>query len=151
MVAKRLIASLLCTAVLGCRDEGKQIVIVHLLQMRADAVETVAAGELQKGRAEAFEQAVIREVVASPDCGPILIARYGRVRDGDPLQDLMRRPHWDLSIGWVPNEERQNWLLAADGYRVLREGTGSAQEIGRAVCLQSRDAEARGDRVSALH
>src|SRR5579872_882649 len=108
MVAKRLIALLLATAVLGCRDEGKQIVIVHMLEMRADAVETVAAGELQQGRAEAFEQAVIREVAAAPDCGPILIARYAPVRDGDPLQDLMRRPHWDLSIAWVADEERHS-------------------------------------------
>ena len=149
MVAKRLIALLLATGVLGCRDEGKQIVIVHLLQMRADAIETVAAGGPQKGRPEAFEQAVIREVVTNPDCGSVLIARDARARDADPLQDLMRRPHWDLTIAWLADEEKQSWVLAADGHRVLREGTGSAPDISRAICLQSREAEAGSDKVSA--
>src|ERR1700756_5813405 len=38
MVANKLAALLLATAALGCRDEGKQIVIVHLMHMRADAL-----------------------------------------------------------------------------------------------------------------
>jgi hypothetical protein len=150
MVARIFVAVLLATAALGCRDEGKQIVIVHLMQERADAVDYLAVSEIQRGRAEAFEQAVIHVVLSEPECGPILVARDVARRDGDPLQDLLRRPHWDLTIAWVADDTRQSWMLATDGYKVLREGVGSAQDIGRAVCLQRRDAE--GDaagRVSA--
>ena len=151
MVTKRLIALLLTTAVLGCREEGKQIVIVHLLHIRADTVEAVAAGEPQMGRAEAFEQAIIREVKAGSDCGPILIARDVQAREGGPLQDLMRRPHWDLTISWMADDEGQSWMLAADGYKVLREGTGSAPEIGRAVCLQGREADGDGPEIVSVY
>jgi hypothetical protein len=150
MVAKKLVALLLATAALGCRDEGRQIVIVHLLRMRPEAIDLIAAGEAQKGRAEAFEQAVLHAVTTNADCGSILIARDVQARDGDPLQDLLRRRHWDLTIAWMAEDDRQSWALATDGYKVLREGTGDAQEIGRAVCLQSREAEGNGSgRVSA--
>jgi hypothetical protein len=131
MVAKTLVALLFATAVMGCRGDGKQIVIVHLLQDRAGVADYLAA--------EAFAEAVIRAVLTNPDCGPVLIARNQR-RDSDPLQDLMRRPHWDLTIAWDAEDMRQSWMLAAD-YKVLREGTGGAQDIGRAVCLQSGEAD----------
>jgi hypothetical protein len=146
MVTRIFIAVLLAMAALGCRDEGKQIVIVHLVQMRIDVIETLA----RKERPEAFEQAVLRAITTQSDCGSILVARDVQGRDGDPLKDLLRRPHWDLIVAWTAEDERQSWVLATDGYRVLREGTGSAQDIGRAVCLQSREAEGDGSgRVSA--
>lgn len=72
MIAKKIVALLLAMGALACREEGKQIVIVHL---RTDALENAAAGEPQVDRAGAFEQAVLRAVAASSDCGPILIAR----------------------------------------------------------------------------
>jgi hypothetical protein len=143
MVAKILVAVLLATAALGCRDEGKQIVIVHLMQMRADALNAFGAGGSQTAQAEAFAREVLRAVVANPDCGAILIAR-GVQGDSDPLKDLMRRPHWDLTIAYSDEDEGQSWLLAGDGYKVLREGIGIAQDIGRALCRQSRDAEEDG-------
>jgi hypothetical protein len=151
MVTRTIVALLLATAALGCRDDGKQIVIVHLLQTRADAVDYLAVNEIQIGRAEAFEQAVIRTVATSRDCGPILIARGGQGRDAGPVQDdLVRRPHWDLTIAWIADDTRQSWVLAGDGFKVLREGMGSAQDIGRAVCLQSSEAGGGGPgRVSA--
>jgi hypothetical protein len=139
MIAKKIVALLLMMAALACREEGKHIVIVHL---HTDAIEDVAAGETQVGRAGAFEQAVLRAVVASPDCGPILIAREVQGSRWDLVQDLLRRPHWDLTIAWVDNDDRQSWALATDDYkRVLSEGMGSAQDISRAVCLQSREAD----------
>jgi hypothetical protein len=150
MVANKLVTLLLATAALGCRDEAKQIVVVHLTQMRADAINSFDAGGNQKARADAFAREVLRAVVGNPDCGPILIARDVQGRAGDPLQDLVRRPHWDLTIAYSDEDEGQSWMLAGDGYKVLREGMGSAQDIGRAVCLQSREADEDGPgRVSA--
>lgn len=150
MVTRILVAMLLATAALGCRDEGKQIVIVHLMQMRADALNSFGAGGSQTAQAEAFAREVLRAVGTNADCGPILIARDAQGRASDPLQDLARRPHWDLTIAYSDEDEGQSWLLAGDGYKVLREGVGSAQDIGRAICLQRREAEGDGPgRVSA--
>jgi hypothetical protein len=93
---------------------------------------------------------VLRAVMTDADCHSILVAREVQGRAGHPLQDLLRRPHWDLTIAWWAEDDRQSWVLATDGYQVLREGTGSAQDIGRAVCLQSGEAEGdSSDRVSA--
>ena len=150
MVANKLVALLLATAALGCRDEAKQIVVVHLMHMRADAINSFGAGGSQKAQADAFAREVLRAVAGNPDCAPILIARDAQARDSDPLQDLMRRPHWNLTIAYSDEDEGQSWVLAGDGYKVLREGVGSAHDIGQAVCLQSRDAEGDGPgRVSA--
>jgi hypothetical protein len=144
MVARIFVAVLLATAALGCRDEGKQIVVVHLMQMRADALNAFGTGGSQTARAEAFAREVVRAVVTNADCGTILIARDVQGRNSDPLQDLVRRPHWDLTIAYSDEDQGQSWMLAGDGYKVLREGMGSAQDIGRAVCQQSRDAEGDG-------
>ena len=151
MVTRTLIALLLATAVLGCRDEGRQIVVVHLHQVGADPQDWGAsAGDAQRAQPEAFERAVIREVAGNPDCGSILIAREVQAGDRDPLHDLMRRPHWDLSIAFVVDDDRQAWMLAADGYKALREGVGTAQDIAQAVCRQGAEAMAGTPRVSEL-
>ena len=144
MVANKLVTLLLATAALGCRDEAKQIVVVHLTQMRADAINSFDAGGNQKAQADAFAREVLRAVVGNPDCAPILIARDAPAHDGDPLQDLMRRPHWDLTIAYSDEDEGQSWVLAGDGYKVLREGVGSARDIGQSVCQQIRGAYESG-------
>lgn len=149
MIAKKIVALLLAMGALACREEGKQIVIVHL---RTDALENAAAGEPQVDRAGAFEQAVLRAVAASSDCGPILIAREVQGRRWDLVEDLLRRPHWDLTIAWSDDDERQSWALATDGYtRILREGMGSAQDIGQAVCLQGREADGDGPEIVSVY
>jgi hypothetical protein len=150
MVARKLVAVLLATVALGCRDEGKQIVVVHLMQMRADALNTFGTGGSQTAQAEAFAREVLRAVATNPDCGPILIARDVQGRAGDPLQDLVRRPHWELTIAYSDEDEGQSWMLAGDGYKILHEGVGSAQDIAQSVCLQNRGTEGNGSgRVSA--
>ncbi|HEY4169689.1 MAG TPA: hypothetical protein VGM96_23060 [Reyranella sp.] len=151
MVARIFVAALLATAALGCRDDGKQIVIVHFMQMRADALNSFGTGGSQAAQAEAFAREVVRAVAANPDCGAILIARDVQARDGDPLQDLLRRPHWDLTIAYSDEDDRQSWMLAGDGYKVLREGIGSAQDIGGAVCLQGREADGDGREIVSAH
>ncbi len=149
MIAGKIVALLLTMGALACREEGKQIVVVHL---RTDGLENPGASETQVGRAGAFEQAVLRAVATSSDCGPILIARDIQGRRWDLVQDLLRRPHWDLTIAWADGEERQSWALATDGYtKVLRQGMGSAQDIGRAVCLQGREADGDGPEIVSAY
>jgi len=149
MIAKKIVALLLTMGALACREEGRQIVIVHL---RTDALENAAAGEPQVDRAGAFEQAVLRAVAARSDCGPILIAREVQGRRWDLVEDLLRRPHWDLTIAWSDDDERQSWVLATDGYtKILREGMGSAQDIGQAVCLQGREADGDGPEIVSAY
>jgi hypothetical protein len=151
MVTRTIIALLLATAVLGCRDEGRQIVVVHLHQVGADPQDWGApASDAHRAQPEAFERAVIREVAGNPDCGSILIAREVQAGDRDPLHDLARRPHWDLSIAFVVDDDRHSWMLAGDDYRVLREGIGTARDIAQAVCLQGGEALAGASRVSEL-
>ena len=148
MIAKKIVALLLTMGALACREEGKQIIVVHL---RTDAFENAGASETQV-RAGAFEQAVLRAVATSSDCGPILIARDIQGRRWDLVQDLLRRPHWDLTIAWADDDDRQSWALATDGYtKVLREGMGSAQDIGRAVCLQGREADEDGPEIVSAY
>ena len=149
MIAKKIVALLLTMGALACREEGKQIVVVHL---RTDVLENAAAGGAQVDRASAFEQAVLRAVATRSDCGPILIAREVQGRRWDLVEDLLRRPHWDLTIAWSDDDETQSWALATDGYtKILREGIGSALDISQAVCLQGREADEEGPEIVSAY
>jgi hypothetical protein len=81
-----------------------------------------------------------------------LIAREVQGRKWDLVQDLLRRPHWDLTIAWSDDDETQSWALATDGYtKILREGIGSALDISQAVCLQGREADEEGPEIVSAY
>jgi hypothetical protein len=126
----------LALALLGCRDQLKEVVVVDSEVRRGQAAcEHCAAARA----ADDFEHLVAADAGQDPHCQGLVIVEHRALRAG-PVYQPMRRPHWVLAIGYVPSGEGQTWLLAHNETGLVRGyGEGTAPEIARAMCTALRE------------
>jgi hypothetical protein len=123
-------------ALLGCRDQLKEIVVVDSELRRGPAA---ACDRCAASQADVFEHLVAADAGQDPHCQGIVIVENRSLRAG-PVYQPMRRPHWVLAIGYVPSGEGQTWLLAHNETGLVRGyGEGTAPEIARDMCTALRE------------
>src|SRR5689334_25140743 len=109
MIAKSLCAVVLAAALLGCRDEVKEVVVVDSQLRHAHAADPA------QRQADAFEHAVAADAGRASGCEGIVIVEDRALRAG-PVYEAVRQPHWVLAISYVGpiSSERgssESWLL----------------------------------------
>ena len=135
MTKRALCLLLALLALLGCRDQLKEIVVVD----SQPRLVQVATCDRCGAQADDFEHAVAADAAQDPRCRGLAIVEDRSLHAG-PIYQPIRRAHWVLAIRYVPSGEDQSWLLAHNETGVVRGyGKGTAPEIARDMCRALRE------------
>jgi hypothetical protein len=106
-----------CGAIPGCPE------------MMARSAACTSASDV-KAQASRFEDRLMREFAAAPTCKGAAFARY-RGPDAPPRsaadEAVMRKPHWEFSVDFVPGAWAQSWSLQYLGEEEVRRGTSATE------------------------
>jgi hypothetical protein len=88
--------------------------------------------------ASQFEDRLMTQFAISPDCKGAAFARYDGPDGKEPSaaeQALMRRPHWELGVDFLPGSRTQSWSLQYLGEDNVFQGESATEaRMASEVC-----------------
>ena len=92
-----------------------------------------------------FENNLITQLAASPDCSGIEVSVYKgpNQRQSDAASEMMQKLNWSLSINWFGGGPKQHWQLMMSDFTHYSEGENDIPSMVRNVCTIVRQKGAK--------